>query len=71
MRDDVTSGGEDEDETAWDSGPFCRHWYDPESCERDCKVCGHRCGKHDDMLRCFHETENGEQCPCPGYEEPD
>lgn len=41
------------DEDRWDnyeSGPFCRHWSDPESCEQcntGCKDCYHSGLVHD------------------------
>ena len=30
----------------YESGPFCRHWYDPAECEEKCANCGHRCFSH-------------------------
>jgi hypothetical protein len=29
-----------------ESGPLCRHWHDPEHCDRGC-TCSHLCGMHD------------------------
>lgn len=29
-----------------DSGPYCRHWHEPWSCEETCVACGHQCRDH-------------------------
>lgn len=39
---------EDEPEPDFvDSGPFCRHWFDPSDCDERCARCGHTCAEHD------------------------
>lgn len=41
---------EQDDNDEWEdyeSGPFCRHWSDPEDCDAVCVTCGHGCTRHD------------------------
>jgi hypothetical protein len=50
-----------------DSGPFCRHYGDPASCE----ICGHRCTEHD--LVAAKDGGYGcmvEECVCMDWKEP-
>jgi len=35
------------DWTDYESGPFCRHYSDPDDCDRTCATCGHGCARHD------------------------
>lgn len=47
-----------DDDVSWedyDSGPFCTHWGDFDC---DC-VCGHKCGRHDDI-----GAGSCEECEC-------
>jgi len=30
----------------YETGPFCRHWADPNDCDELCKTCGHKCDEH-------------------------
>lgn len=30
----------------YESGPFCRHWGDPDDCSERCASCGHGCTRH-------------------------
>lgn len=51
----------------YESGPFCRHWGDPDDCDEVCKTCGHRCTRHganDGDWECF---EDG--CSCQRWVE--
>lgn len=57
----------DEVEAEYDSGPFCRHWGDPDTCEAVCKNCGHRCGVHGDTS--CDDWRNQPACPCTKWEE--
>ena len=57
---------EDYDWSNYETGPFCRHWFDPSDCRDDCAYCGHRCPEHE----IGHTTECAE-CDCPEYKDPD
>ena len=54
----------------FDSGPYCRHWDDPDNCDIRCKTCGHRCPGHGfaDDPGCHWYNES---CNCKGWVEPD
>ena len=50
----------------YDSGPFCRHFSDPDECDLVCAECGHGCAKTDNS----HELNgpcNVDGCPCTGW----
>jgi len=51
---------DDCEDNSWDdyeSGPYCRHWNDPSSCDERCKNCGELCGNH------YYDSE------CQNYED--
>lgn len=53
------------EEAGYDSGPYCRHYYDPSDCEEVCAGCGHRCAVHSDLVGCnYHQG-----CACDGWKE--
>ena len=58
----------EDDDVGYESGPFCRHWYEAGDCDYSCAVCGHGCTEH--------AAESGEtqclipECPCVGWEQP-
>jgi len=58
---------EDDDWTEYESGPFCRHWYDPSDCEILCATCGHRCCRHGYGDGCGCEEDG---CACSDWKEP-
>lgn len=59
---DFDSDDDDSDDYP-DSGPFCRHWYEPWDCELTCTACGHKCGRH------YYECDEPD-CDCPAWVEP-
>ena len=62
----------------YESGPFCRHWGDPESCDEVCATCGHRCPRHNverGNAYCFEDgceyeewKESNEPDPSPHHD---
>jgi hypothetical protein len=51
-----------------DSGPFCRHWHDPNDCEVVCAGCGDACWLHRDGGGC--DGQGGPfGCRCPGFQD--
>lgn len=63
----MSDDSEEIDWSAYESGPFCRHWGDPADCDIVCASCGHRCTRH--------RAEDGESectdCECERWVEPD
>lgn len=51
------------DESDWESGPYCMHYFSPWDCDWICK-CGHRCQDHDPTLP--HECN---VCQCRAFRE--
>lgn len=50
----------EEDDQIEDSGPYCRHYADPDDCEEPCGRCDHACS--------FHSEECKEAgCDCEGW----
>lgn len=43
---DAKMPDEEEQETEYDTGPFCIHWSDPADCEEICATCKHWCRAH-------------------------
>lgn len=60
----------EDDWTDYESGPFCRHYGDPNDCDEVCATCGHRCTQHRfgdwDTTEC---TEDG--CECEEWKDSD
>ena len=54
---------EDHDTNEYDSGPYCRHWADPDGCEERCRNCGHLCGEHS-YVDC-----SVDDCECCAFED--
>lgn len=60
---------DDNDYTDYQSGPFCRHWGDPNDCDIVCAECGHRCTQHacdDGDFSC-----SVDDCECQAWKEPE
>jgi hypothetical protein len=51
----------------YESGPFCRHWTDPDYCDKVCKTCGHPCPRHYSP----ESPDACEKCDCMGWVEDD
>lgn len=68
----MTQSEENEDDGSRDddpieSGPFCRHYHDPEDCDIICMNCGHECCQHEyDGIDCREDD-----CKCEGWKDPD
>ncbi len=52
----------------YESGPFCRHWDDPSSCDIICTNCGHRCTEHSTDFG--HTVCEEDGCDCDEWVEP-
>lgn len=52
------------DWSTYESGPFCTHWGEVGSCERECSRCGHTCNAHWNAL---DEECHEHGCECPGF----
>lgn len=52
-----------------DSGPYCKHWSDPDDCRVVCATCGHSCCEHpsyggDWESSCIHDD-----CLCEQFKD--
>ena len=52
----------DDEDPAYESGPFCMHWSDPSDCTEKC-TCGHDCRDHHYGMDC-------KWCDCENFKEP-
>ena len=57
--------GDDLDGYGSESGPFCVHWGDPDSCHEPCERCGHECCEHD----MYGDTACLACCDCRAFED--
>lgn len=57
---------DDDDYPEYDTGPFCRHYFDPSDCDEVCANCGHRCWEH-----CIGAETGCLECDCPAWVESD
>lgn len=57
---------DEEEDDGYESGPFCRHWSDPNDCDEKCKRCGHSCCQHGYSS---DESCNEDGCTCEGWVE--
>jgi hypothetical protein len=66
MAEDADDG---QDWSNYDSGPFCRHWFETYDCEIKCANCGHVCTRHkyeDGRRECLEDD-----CHCEAWVEPE
>ncbi len=65
----MSDGSDDGPDWAnYESGPFCRHWYDASDCDIVCATCGHRCIDHG-----FGDGAESscQYCACQQWKEPE
>jgi hypothetical protein len=63
-----------EDNTEYDTGPFCRHFGDPADCDIECLHCGHPCfahGQEPGNAECHFVSDAGVACTCMEWELPE
>jgi hypothetical protein len=54
----------------YESGPFCRHWYDPSDCDKRCATCGHNCAQHGFGDGASSDCLDG-SCECEEWADPE